>query len=691
MPKRNSGYQAVSDTMPVQPGSHAERGANGSTDSGGSTVQEQAQVLAQAFRLASRSVKGKTASRRRVRSNDELYMPGLGGQRKVPRQPGRDPRTLETIELLVNWDADASKSLWNFLRLGNTGHTVEVLDMQDNPMPEGEDYINQLAIRVWQDGGGGADTLAGALIQTYVKAGGAGLEVVPTDDLQEVDDIYPFTPADIEFVWMVDTVTGKLSLEMIPGRRVPGDTGALVPLSRLQTKYLPLDPPPNDPYGRSPMLPAVSTLLQLMKIVNDHLDIMYVQGVGRGDASVDSDKLAALVPHLKGAPGKETELMAFLQAAVDDANDQLNELDLTEWFAHLDTLTISSTAPAGRGAGLGIEPMLLFFGQRKSNALKTMPILLGEVEAVGTQATVQWQVEAHSISTIQDLVKRLLEAAYNTALRIRGIQGRVRLTFNSVRDTDRMIEAQADSIEYQNERNKFEDGIIDHQTFSDRTDGHDPMGPPPPTSREQFELQQEQASGNLFALASAGGGADTGNGQGGNDNQDVPDANQPGTDAGISAEEGALLDQAGQNSTQPRPTMISLLKEVVGTQAALTSFKEAGRMNNRLYRHSMRILASAYYWARANGTFDLRTELTRLGALPTEQGAGTGRREVTATDTSNTTELPLEALAVLGDDVLDRTREFLHDLSQDDLADLLDAEDEDEAATEAEAATDDEQ
>ncbi len=54
------------------------------------------------------------------------------------------------------------------------------------------------------------------MFQTYETRGGAGLEVVLTDDLWDVDDIHPFTPAEIEFAYMVDEATGKLSLEIVP-------------------------------------------------------------------------------------------------------------------------------------------------------------------------------------------------------------------------------------------------------------------------------------------------------------------------------------------------------------------------------------------------------------------------------------------------------------------------------------------
>jgi hypothetical protein len=482
----------------------------------------------------------------------DMYLPGLR-MKKVPRAPGRDTAMLEAIQVMSDYDSDGSAATWATLRLGNTGHTVEVLDAQDNPMPDGEARLNELAKRVWKDGGGGADTMCGTMFLTLYTKGGVGLQVVVTNDLQDVHDIYPFQPVDIEFGYVLEQETGLLDLAMFPARRAFEQ--APEPLNPLQYKYLPVDPAVNDPYGRPPILPAVSALLKLMDIINEHLQVTRIQGFGMRDVKIIVEKLTALYPELT-ISGREEDLKAFINEAIAQASEQIRNLDPTETSIHTDAMEFSSIMPGGRGPGMNVEPMIDFMSRRVQTGLKKMPILLGAQENQGTQSTVQWQVEVKGITTFQDLVKRLLEAAYNTCLRVWGIAGRARVTFNTIRDTDRLIDAQADAIEYANERAKYEDGINDHATFSDRTDRHPPMGEAPPTAADQFRLQEEQALGQQLVVQAAADGTTQ------NDGSSLPDANQPGTDSGISAEEGAVLDQAGQNMALAGGTVRDLVRSL---------------------------------------------------------------------------------------------------------------------------------
>lgn len=482
---------------------------------------------------------------RRLQPTIAEYYLGSGVKR-VPRAPGRDASVLTALRTMRDYDSDGSAATWSTLRLGNTGHTVEVKDDSDKPMPEAEARLNVLAERVWKDGGGGADILAGTLFMTLYTEGGAGLETVLTPDLADIYDIYPLVPADIEFGYVIDPVTGLLDLAIFPARKVFSRDDD-IPCNPLQTKYLPVDPAVNDPYGRPPMLPAVSALIKLLDLINEHIMVTRIHGFGMRYVRVVLDNLAKLYPDLLN-PGREDDLKSYIESAVAQAQETISSLDPTETPVFPDYLEMNTLAPGGRGAGQEVQPMMAEQRRRVWTGLKKMPILLGETESTGTQSTVQWQVEVKGITTFQDMVKRLMEAAYNTCLRVWGIAGKATITFNTIRDTDRMIDAQANRLEYELELSKYKDGITDHATLADRTDGHEPMGPPPPTTREEFE--QDVASSAAAPLPPV------------DEEEDVPDANQPGTDSGISEEEGEALDQAGQNMARSGGTIRDLVRSL---------------------------------------------------------------------------------------------------------------------------------
>lgn len=489
---------------------------------------------------------------RQVPTDPRSLLMGSLGLLRVGRTPGREPQMLELVKMLLDYDPDASKALWNLILLCNSGHTVEVRNPRGNPIPDATARLNQFASRVWREGGGGSDALITALIVIVASEGGMGIDVAPTDDLKDVEDFYPFGAADIEFRYLKDEATERPRLFMFPARRVIGQEE--LPLNENQVKYQPLHPSKNDPYGRPPLLPALKALTDFLGLLKEHQDVIRVHGYGQKHIKLNKAAAIASAPdHVKNDPAALTAFLEAIRGAVDTAFKTLKPTDtIISW----DDIEVNTTMPGGRGANMGIEPLMGEFTRRIIAALKSLPILQGQMENGGnTQATVQWQIHVKGIKAIQQILKRILESAYNVTLRIWGIQGSAHIEFEAVRETDRMVEANADKVELDNEERKYKLGITKHETLADRTDGHAPEGPPPPTYADEFRAKQSMP---INESASAGASQD--------DEADLADANQPGSDAGLTEEEGEALDQAGQNSVRGRRTDMGATK--LGTRLA---------------------------------------------------------------------------------------------------------------------------
>lgn len=476
-----------------------------------------------------------------------LLLAGFGFSH-VPRVPGRERDVLELINIVCDYNPDASRAVSNLIRLVNPGHNVEVRDANNAPMPDATQRINELAGRVWQEGGGGMDNLITALVLTGCSEGGLGIDVAATDDLRDIEDFYPFGAADIEFRYIKDIVTGRPRLAKFPARSLPGI--GEVPLNDEQVKFLPLDPRKNDPYGRPLFLPALKALIDVAGLMQEHRDIMRIHGSGMRDITLNRAAAIASAPDWMVEPGEENarQLAIWCETIRSQVEAAVSVLNPTDTFVHWDDMAIGTTQPGGRGAGMGIERLLSDLARQVTVSLKSMPILQGQNESTdATGATVQWQIYIKTVKALQHIIKRLLEAAYNVALRIWGVAGTAHVEFNDIRESDRMMDANSETVEIKNESEKFKLGLTDQVEMSQTLTGHAPAGPPPPTYADEFDASK-YAKAHPGSASSASTDTSTSTSTSASSSP-APAANQPGTDAGLSAEEGAALDQAASQQS----------------------------------------------------------------------------------------------------------------------------------------------
>jgi hypothetical protein len=477
------------------------------------------------------------------------------GSRNIPYA------VLAEIRRFTDYDADGSQAKAAFLRLVNTGHLVTVTGADGTPLPDSEVRLNALATRAWALGGGGTDKLIVALLARVFCEGGAGIEVELDSTLTDVVDLHPFGRHDFLFRAWTNPATERTSIEKFPIMLNALAGGQPVPA--LQTPYQGLDVEGEEnPYGMPPLLAALDALEDLATFTEETLRVIHTQGYGRPHITVDHLAITSMRPDLQG-----DALTAFLEDMLGQIRGQLESLDPDQAFITYDYITSNVTPPGDLGSSnAGIKDELV---RRVVTALKTIAVILGQNEgSTTTHATVQWQIYAKLLEEAQRLIQRLLEAAYNTCLRVWGLPGQAHVAFEPIRQTDRTVEAAADATEQANLQRLHHDGLISHAEYSQATVGHDPAGDPPPTAREEFELQE--ATAQLKASVSgATSGAQL-------PQAPPPDPNAPGSDAGLTAEEGAALDQAlGSNSFYRQwadaPTVPELGADaaaVIGAEAA---------------------------------------------------------------------------------------------------------------------------
>jgi len=135
---------------------------------------------------------------------DEKHNPSGSGERQfqwydgvIKRNHLHQCNVMETLSFIRDISPDASMAMWNFLRLANNGHEMEVADTNGNPDEPALDYINNLAARVGKLYGGGTDQLINVMLLTGYTQGAIALEVELDENLKDVRDFTGSVPTGL--------------------------------------------------------------------------------------------------------------------------------------------------------------------------------------------------------------------------------------------------------------------------------------------------------------------------------------------------------------------------------------------------------------------------------------------------------------------------------------------------------------
>lgn len=381
----------------------------------------------------------------------------------IKREYYRSKRAIEMLYFILNVTPDGSQAKNNYLRLANKGHYVEVVGFDGAPNEEGENYINNdLAPRIGRIYGKGADGLVDVLNLSAYVSGAEAMEVELTESLDDVVDFHIVSPESLKYIQKEDG-TLQLAQQMSDGTTLELND---------QVRYIPIDPMIDDPYGVSPIIPALQALIFQKEFIDDLKAVAHHQGHARMDVSIVSEHIIASAPDsIKTDPKRLSE---FVDSQIDAIRRDFEELEPTSDFFHTDGVQVDM-AGGTQGKSMDFGPLMTVVDRQVMQALKQLPILMGRNESTTeTHGSIQWQIFVDTIEAWQNVTKRMLEWAYNLALQVKGIPARASVTFEKVRAEDRKAEAEAYEIEIRNNSALYQQGIIDQETFAVNTTGEAP-------------------------------------------------------------------------------------------------------------------------------------------------------------------------------------------------------------------------
>lgn len=409
----------------------------------------------------------------------------------VERNELRTKEIIDKLRIIRDINPDASMAVWNILRLANKGHTIEAVTTNGKIHKGATNQLNELAQRVGGLYGGGTDQLINVLLMTAFTQGAISLEVELDDNLKDVVDFHAVDPYTVHY--RKDKDTNELQLIQYKSN------GDYIVLNREQVFYYPIDPDIGDPYGRSPMLPALQSVMFQAGVLNDLKRVVHHQGYERFDIKVVEEAIIDNMPDSIKSEGPQA-ISDYVSGYIRDVQNQMAELEPDDDFFHTDSIEID-TAGGAKGS-MDAGRVIDVINQQIVTSLKQLPILLGRNEGTTeTHGTIQWQIYVSGIESIQRSIKRVLEKAYNVYLQVKGYPLRTRVTFNALEVNDRQQEAQAEQTETNTKIIQVQQGWITNDEASMEMVGHEAVNEPerqqpslfqrPPKEQEEEDDEEE--------------------------------------------------------------------------------------------------------------------------------------------------------------------------------------------------------
>lgn len=392
------------------------------------------------------------------------------------------------LETIITYNPDPSLSMWNYSRMAANGATISVID------PEGGEVNTELTEQLndrinnalLQDYGGGLPQLLRMLTTTAFTHGATCVELELSRNIKDVFSWIQVDPRRVDF-YEDEVGHFRLGAE---------DNGILKPLSSEQVRYFALDPLVGSPRGRSPLLPLLNSIYFQVEVLKDLKDVAHSQSHPRIHVQVLEDVATQHIPEALKKPGKEDEKAAWLSGWLSDIANEYENMEADDAFFTFDWVEINNLS-AGKST-YNISALIDIVEQQVVSALKSTPILLGRTDGAGlAHGTVQWQIFALGISSMQEYLTRVVEWLGNQTLRIEGQPYRCKLEFAEVRTQDRLKKARADMIEKQCDLADLALGVITLEDYSMKWHGHAPAGEPmsvPAIGKAHEEVDEEIAA-----------------------------------------------------------------------------------------------------------------------------------------------------------------------------------------------------
>lgn len=379
----------------------------------------------------------------------------------------------DLIELLCDLSPDVSRALWDFLRMCNPGHEAKAY----RPGTEEVDPRAQAAVDAFlaslTQHYGSVDVVIGRLyLGAFVRGAFFG-ELVLDDRGRLPLDLATPDPRWVQFRRRSDSDRG------VVWEPFQWQGGQQVSLEAETIRYVPVDPLPGSPYGRSMVAPALWTALFMIGLLHDLRRVVSQQGYPRIDLEIVADNLTKWMP---ADLQTQAEKARWLEKTIQDAQDAYDALEPDDAWLHPDAIKVNRPVGAvDQFVMSGFDGLIRTLERQAIRALKSIPLLFG-VDQGGseTHATRQWEIHVAGIKAIQHLCEQMLEYLLTVALRVQGLQAEVRWRFAEIRAAELLRDAQVEQMQIKNAADRYDRGWISQDSAAQQGAGVEKADAPEP-------------------------------------------------------------------------------------------------------------------------------------------------------------------------------------------------------------------
>lgn len=384
------------------------------------------------------------------------------------------PRKL--LRILADTSPDVSRALWDALRFCNPGWTCQVVSQgeADPWAAKGQEVINAAFVTLGQHHGA-ADVALNRLFMGAWLSGAFFAELVLDRDGRSFADLATPDPNTVRFRAMSDPVRGEIwVLHQQQAQEIKRIDAATV-------RYIPVDPFPDQPYGRSPLSPSLFVSLFILGMLHDIKRVVAQQGWPRLDLQINLERVMDAMPEDVKSDPEGAKI--WIQSFIDEIASVYSALEPDDAYVHTDEVTINQPKGVTNEFSIGsIDNIIVMLERMSIRALKTMPLLFGVTEGMSDSAAIrQWEIYVAGIKSFQHLAETMLEGLFNLLLQASAIPRTCTFRFAELRASEMLRDAQTENMRIQNERNKFSAGWTTQDEASMAITGH-PAAEPEPRS-----------------------------------------------------------------------------------------------------------------------------------------------------------------------------------------------------------------
>jgi hypothetical protein len=385
----------------------------------------------------------------------------------------------QLLEMFADLSPHISKALGNKVLSVNSGYTYQVKTKDGKrDLTRAKALLDEIIEGLNKDAGG-LDALIDSWTSTVVLQGAAAAEIALTDDLKDVQDVYAVQPWSIHFERDVNQNLVPFQQQVASAGYGIGYGVAGYPYKRLNPftfTYIPYQNFPDDPYGRSPISSVLQVIAFDLQMQKDIRQWAHTNAWGRLDVKIVEEMLYKNAPNFQMDPTGQKKRQ-WVTDQVGAFRDSYSQIKSDDAFIHTDAVEFSAVDPSGKT--FQVDGLLRAIDRRMFMALQELPVLMGSNEGTTeTHGSIQFEIYAKHINSIQRLVANLLEKLFSVALQVYGISAKVLWVFNPVRSSDRLADAQAEALENQTAAFQRDQGWKDQDEVAVEITGHKAVAEP---------------------------------------------------------------------------------------------------------------------------------------------------------------------------------------------------------------------